>query len=264
MWIRRGCFRRSRPGQTKLQDTISLTTVCEQNNLNFSEIEICNLNISQKSKIAGSHARQGWWFVSTLRLAVAGCIFTAGGSLLFAQPSGELFTNAMDVISLPAERASLYLKVLVTGVVTASDPRLKGRFFVQDATGGVFVDNINGVHLEAGELVEVSGITYAGAYAPTITAPRVRVLGSAPLPPAKLVTIEQLMSGAEDSQRIETSGIVRAARVDGSRLAIDLAAGGYRFRAYATVPAGFPFEKLVGSQVRIRGTAAEAHNRSLR
>ena len=169
-----------------------------------------------------------------------------------------------SLISLPAEQASHSLKVLVTGVVTASDPTLKGRFFVQDATGGVFVDNVNGTHLQAGELVEISGITYAGAYAPTITAPQVRIKGSAPLPPAKPVSIEELMSGAEDSQRIETSGTVRDARVDGSRLTIDLAAGGYRFRAYAEVPAGFQHEKLVGSRVRIRGTAAEAHNRSLR
>jgi len=181
-----------------------------------------------------------------------------------AQQSEELLTNAVDVISLPAEKASLSLKVLVTGVVTASDPALKGRFFVQDATSGVFVDNVNGTHLEPGQLVEVSGITYAGAYAPTVTAPQVRVKGTAPLPPAKLVSAEQLMSGAEDSQRIETTGIVRDAHMDGSRLAIDLAAGGYRFRAYVTVPAGFRFEKLVGSQVRVRGTAAEAHNRSLR
>jgi signal transduction histidine kinase len=192
------------------------------------------------------------------------CLFTAGKPLVFAQPSGELLTNAMDVISLPAEKASLFLKVLVTGVVTASDPALKGRFFVQDATGGVFVDNFNGPHVEAGELVEVSGITYAGAYAPTVTAPQVRVKGRAPLPGAKLVSVEQLMSGAEDSQRIETSGIVRDARVDGLRLVIDLAAGGYRFRAYAPVPADFSYDHLVGSQVRIRGTASEAHNRSLR
>ncbi|MBW8863867.1 MAG: hypothetical protein JF609_02895, partial [Verrucomicrobia bacterium] len=86
---------------------------------------------------------------------------------LQAQPVA-LLTNAMDVISLPAEQASLSLKVLVTGVVTASDPTLKGRFFVQDATGGVFVDDVNGTRLKAGELVEISGITYAGAYAPTI------------------------------------------------------------------------------------------------
>jgi signal transduction histidine kinase len=222
------------------------------------------LDINRNDKTPGWRLRRGGLQrVAAALLAIALFMFL-GGPQVFAQSAGVLLTNALDVISLPAEKASLSLKVLVTGVVTASDPALKGRFFVQDATGGVFVDNVNRAHLKAGELVEVSGITYAGAYAPTITAPQVHVKGTAPLPPAKPVSVEQLMSGAEDSQRIETTGIVRDARVDGSRLAIDLAAGGYRFRAYTTVPADFRFESLVGSQVRIRGTAAEAHNRSLR
>jgi signal transduction histidine kinase len=222
------------------------------------------LDINRKDKTPGWRIRRrGWRRVAVAPPAIV-LLMVLGALEVFAQSAGGLLTNALDVISLPAEKASRSLKVLVTGVVTASDPALKGRFFVQDDTGGVFVDNVNRAHLTAGELVEVSGITYAGAYAPTITAPRVRVKGTAPLPPAKPVSVEQLMSGAEDSQRIETTGIVRDARVDGSRLAIDLAAGGYRFRAYATVPGDFRFETLVGSQVRIRGTAAEAHNRSLR
>ena len=183
---------------------------------------------------------------------------------MFAQPTNGALTNAVQVISLSAEKAAKYLKVAVTGVVTASDPTLNGRFFVQDTTGGVFVDNVNGSHLEPGQIVAVSGLTYQGAYAPTITAPKVHVLGAAELPSARVVSVEQLMSGAEDSQRIEISGIVRDARVDGARLAIDLAAGGYRFRAFVTAPGGYDFGKLVGSEVRVRGTAAEAHNRSLR
>src|SRR5436190_7662594 len=80
-----------------------------------------------------------------------------------AQPEGEVLTHAADVISLSAERASASLKVSVTGVVTAADPALKGRFFVQDPTGGVFVDNVGGQRPEPGDRVEISGITHAGA-----------------------------------------------------------------------------------------------------
>jgi signal transduction histidine kinase len=222
------------------------------------------LSITWKNKI--THCLTGCrrLHLARLRWLVVACILAGGWPPAFAQPTNGLLTNAVDVISLPAEQASRFLKVTVTGVVTASDPALKGRFFLQDASGGVFVDNVNGPHLEAGTLVEVSGITYAGAYAPTITAPRVRPLGKATLPPARQVSVEELMSGTEDSQRIEISGIVRDARLDGLRLAIDLAVGGYRFRAYAIVPKDYQVAQLVGAQVRIRGTAAEAHNRSLR
>jgi hypothetical protein len=182
----------------------------------------------------------------------------------FAQQPVPVLTNALDVISLPAEQASRMLKVRVSGVVTASDPVLKGRFFLQDSTGGVFVDNINGLHVAPGDVVEVSGITYAGAFAPTVTAPTIRIIQQGPLPRAKPVSIEQLMSGAEDSQRIEISGIVRDARLDGGRLALDMSSGGYRFRAFLPSASGFQPKTLVGAQALVRGTAAEAHNRSLR
>ena len=67
----------------------------------------------------------------------------------FAQPDREVLTHAADVISLSAERASASLKVSVTGVVTSADAALKGRFFVQDPTGGVFVDNVGGQRPDA-------------------------------------------------------------------------------------------------------------------
>ena len=230
-------------------------------NLDFVEPGNCNELINRKVKTkdwSTVHRR----FVS-VALWVATCFLISAGST-FAQGTNEVLTNAVDVISLPAEQASHFLKVRVTGVVTASDPALKGRFFLQDSSGGVFVDNARGLRPEPGELVEVSGITYAGAYAPTITAPRVKQIGFAPLPPAKPVSVEQLMSGSEDSQRIEISGMVRDVQLDGTRLAIDLVEGRYRFRAFVTVPENFQFQKLIGAEVRISGTAAEAHNRSLR
>src|SRR5205814_6318888 len=108
----------------------------------------------------------------------------------------------------------------------------------QDATGGVFVDNDNSPRPEPGDVLAVSGITHAGAYAPIITAPQVRKVGTAPLPPARQIPLARLMSGAEDSQRIEVVGTVRAARVDGPRLAFEMVSGGYRFRAYTPLSPG--------------------------
>ena len=64
-----------------------------------------------------------------------------------------------------------------------------------------------------GDVVTVSGISYPGGYAPIISKPHWKKMGTAPLPTPKPVAIEQLMSGAEDSQRIEISGIVREAQI---------------------------------------------------
>jgi signal transduction histidine kinase len=192
------------------------------------------------------------------------CVFWLVTAVVEAQSANHLLTNAESVISLPPDRAAGSLPVSVKGVVTAADPALKGRFFIQDSTAGVFVDNAHGTRPEPGDVLEITGITHPGAYAPIITAPQIHKVGVAPLPPARPVSIERLITGVEDSQRIEISAMVRDAHVDGSRLTIDLVSGGYRFRAYVPASPATDLQKLVAAQVRVRGTAAESHNRSLR
>ncbi len=158
----------------------------------------------------------------------------------------------------------LSLPVSVKGIVTAADPALKGRFFIQDDTGGVFVDNANGARPLPGDVLQVTGITHPGAFAPIITAPKIRKLGTAPLPAARQVSVERLISGTEDSQRIEIHAMVREAHIDGERLAVELESGGYRFRAYVQTTSNLDPQTLIAAEVRVLGTAAESHNRSLR
>jgi signal transduction histidine kinase len=174
----------------------------------------------------------------------------------------ELLTNAVDIISLREDRAASRIKVLVTGIVTVDVPTLGGSFFVQDATGGVFVDNRVGPMPEAGDVVCVSGVTEKGAYAPLITVSTFVKRGTAPLPPARPVSIDSLMAGAEDSQRIEISGIVRAAQISPTESNLDLAiaSAGYRFHAFPKLPKGMDPQSLIGARVRLRGTAGAFFN----
>ncbi len=120
-----------------------------------------------------------------------------------AQETTEVLTNAADVLALSADRALSGVRVSVKGVVTAAEKYWDGRFFVHDASGGVFVDNISSNQPSLGDVVEVSGISHPGAFAPVISKPTWTKVGIAPLPPAKPVTIERLMSGIEDGQRVE-------------------------------------------------------------
>jgi signal transduction histidine kinase len=180
--------------------------------------------------------------------------------------TNDLLTNAVEVISLPVERAARQIKVLVTGTVTVTVPTLGGSFFVQDATCGVFVDNRNGPSPEAGDVVRVSGVTEKGAYAPVITGPTVVKVGTAPLPPARVVSIDRFMSGAEDSQRVEISGIVRSVQTSDTESNLDLgiASGGYRFHAFPKMPLGKDLGRLVGARVRLRGTSGAFFNQEQR
>src|SRR5436309_3120427 len=82
--------------------------------------------------------------------------------------------------------------------------------FIQDETSGVFVENLSTNRPDVGDVVEISGVSHPGAFAPIISRPKWAKVGTAPLPNARLVPIEQIMSGAEDGQRVEVVGIVRA------------------------------------------------------
>src|ERR1017187_8772673 len=211
--------------------------------------------------------------VSRLRIA-ARCLLVlawlAALDCVLAQEASELLTNASDVLALAANRAASGIPVLVRGIVTAAEPHWHGRFFVQDSTGGIFVDASDHQPVP-GDVVEVRGTSQPGAYAPIISNPRWKKLGTAPLPPARPVTIEQLMSGAEDGQRIETSGIVRAvtitdksAKLDEGLLSCEIISGGYRFRALLEIPPEIDPQAFVGARVRVRGTAAASFNATLR
>lgn len=178
-----------------------------------------------------------------------------------------LLTNASDILSLPPKQASKHLPVRVTGVVTAAEPQWHGQFFVQDSTGGIFVALYSPTHHpEPGDLVEVTGTCRTGAFAPIIYNPKWKKLGTAPLPEAKTPLIEEVMSGSEDSQRIELTGIVRVAEVSSNGLNLDLeiACAGWRFHAFPKLLPGVDPQSLVGATVRVKGTAAASYNPDLR
>lgn len=188
-------------------------------------------------------------------------------SLAAALPShvrAELLTNAAQVLSLSAERASQRLPVRVQGVVTAAEPTWNGKFFVQDETSGVFVDDQTDPRPEPGDVVVVTGVTHPGAYAPIITAPAWRKIGTAPLPEPLKVPIEDIMSGIEDGQRVEVVGIVRAVTPGKTNTDLDLAAGGYRLHVFPKTPTNIDPMSLIGARVRVQGTAAASFNAALR
>src|SRR5579859_7297001 len=64
-------------------------------------------------------------------------------------------TNAADILALPSELAVQNIPVHVKGVVTTAETNWSGRFFMADASGGVFVDNrVPLVAPEVGDVVE--------------------------------------------------------------------------------------------------------------
>jgi signal transduction histidine kinase len=176
----------------------------------------------------------------------------------------EILTQASQVLALPAKTAGQGIPIRLRGVVTDAEPDWAGRFFMQDDTGGVFVDNSGHPCPQIGDDVEVSGLSHPGGYAPCLTLPQWKKIGTAPLPAARRVPLEQLMAGTEDGQRVEVSGVVRAATLHDGLMALELVAGGFRLRAYTPILTDVSLDSLVGREILLRGTDAASFNFPLR
>jgi signal transduction histidine kinase len=199
------------------------------------------------------------WF-----LLVTASLFSFVSVPALADETPAVLTNAASVLALSKDEADKGIPVAVRGVVTAAEPTWKGEFFLQDSSSGVFVLNRIEPHPEPGDLVEVTGFSQKGAFAPTITNLTLAKLGTAPLPKPKRVPLEQLMSGLEDGQRVEVAGVVRAVVPNKANMDVELAAGGYRIHAFPRLIPGVDPQSLVGAHVRVRGTAAASWNAELR
>lgn len=120
-----------------------------------------------------------------------------------------------EIHSLPRKEASLARPVKVRGVVTFAYPEPIGNFVIEDESGGLFINakelGKNERSPAPGSMVEVTGLTGAGGYAPVVMANAVELLGTAPLPTARPVTVNQLLTGRFDSRRVEIRGVVQHA-----------------------------------------------------
>ncbi len=118
--------------------------------------------------------------------------------------------------------------VTIRGVVVLTTPRL----YVQDATGGVYVQNPPGQPLKLGDEVEVSGEAHSGEFSPMLKHATVRVLWErTPMPPLS-VTAAEASTGKYDATFIEMRGVLNGwEHGPGNTLMLDLQDGPQSFRA---------------------------------
>jgi PAS domain S-box-containing protein len=171
---------------------------------------------------------------------------------------------ADQVRRLTPEQAEKHIEVRLKAVVTFYDEGLYSRF-VQDETAGIYLRDLATMPpLLPGQLVEVEGQTGAGEYAPIVIPRSVKILGEGTMPRAKPVSLEQLVSGHEDSQFVEVTGTVRSVRFEeeSQNYLIAVVTGGERFTACCRQLPVTNTEQLVESTVRLRGVCSTLFNRS--
>lgn len=187
-----------------------------------------------------------------------------------------LLTRIADIRQLAPDKARQGYRVHVRAVVTyysPTGPNFIGRdtymspatpdLFVQDESAGIWVDLPKDAGpLEAGQLIELDGVTEMPDFAPQIGSPHYKVVGKAPLPAAKKVSLERMLSTSEDSQWVETQGVVRQVNATNAVTILDVAVAGGRLQA--VIPENYPAPaNLVDAEVRIRGACGAIFNKKL-
>ncbi len=173
---------------------------------------------------------------------------TLGSQAPPTSPDAQL----INTLRLPS--SSRPLMATVRGTVVLASPAL----FVQDATGGVAVQQGETQSLKVGDEVEVTGRVRAKTFSPTLEQATVRVLWeNTPMPPVS-VTASQAATGAFDATFIEVEGrLTGKERGPDDSLIFDFDAGLQSFRAVMNRGRGDTLYSTLkpGSMLRLRGVA---------
>ncbi len=167
-----------------------------------------------------------------------------------------------EIRRLTPREAASSLPVRLTGVVTALSGYKDSLFFADD-TAGIDVEGAK-TPVQPGDLVELTGVTGGGFFAPIVAASEVRVLGHAARPQPRAVALADLLGGAQDSQWIEVTGTIHSAqqavvyRRPVLTLSLDL--GGQSMRVLLQDFTSADEKRLVDATVRLRGVCISDFN----
>jgi signal transduction histidine kinase/CheY-like chemotaxis protein len=134
-----------------------------------------------------------------------------GNSQSYAADSDRIVTSVSEVHLLSPEEAAAAIAVHVQATVTYINP-MSSTFFVQDQTGPTYVSTprIRELKVQVGDLVDLTGVTAPGQFAPIVTGAWAERISSSPMPQPSPVAFEDLFSGKLDSTWVQTEGIVQS------------------------------------------------------
>jgi PAS domain S-box-containing protein len=179
-----------------------------------------------------------------------------------AQTALPTLTTANAAHSLPSSEAKRGYPVHLRAVVTYYDPDTQptiGAFFACDSTGCicVLVPPRPVLPLRPGTLVELSGVSAAGNYAPIVLGSAVQVVGQGPMPPhPPRRSMAHLLTGADDSEWIEVEGVVRSVEATGNNVSMAFALADGTIRGITRRESGVDYSHLIDARVLVQANAA--------
>lgn len=174
--------------------------------------------------------------------------------------NATLLESISEVVELNATEARKGHPVRFKAVATYSDPEW-GILFVQDATGGVFVENKARTVIRAGEEVEIQGTAITGSFRPSVGNATLKVLGTGGLPEPHRVPVTDLLTGGYDCERVQVEGVARSLTDNWGRVTLKLIAASGSFEI--TVPGfvGNPMPtNYLGAKLQVWGVCTMKQN----
>ena len=169
-------------------------------------------------------------------------------------------STAEQVQQVPPSEVTNRIPVHLKAVVTFSQERPRS-FFVQDSSGGVFVETTSLSALPSvGRLLEIDGFASAGEILPVLVAQQIKDVGPSAYPPARPVLAAQLKAGLFDGDVVKMQGhITKTARSFNPvpLFELHINAEGYAVQVSVTLPSSdFPMPDQLGSLVEVEGVFA--------
>ena len=177
-------------------------------------------------------------------------------------------TNFRAIHLMTANQARRAYPVHAIGVVTYFDiylnrPR-RPLLMVTDSTATIYVKLNESMNppLKAGTLVEVTGQTNPGEFAPIVSHADVKVLAqNTPLPPAPKETLSHMRTGTADAQWCQIEGIVQSVQESEYNVTLKLALPDGETAATTVKEPGANYRALIDARVRVRGVVGTLFNR---
>lgn len=170
---------------------------------------------------------------------------------------------AHHLTSAEADRGyPVHLRAIVTYYEVEKD-KVDPDVFVGDESGGVFVSltSAPATPLVPGDLVELTGRTEPGQFAPIVGKAHVQVLGHPGLPQsAPRVGVGELFSGDKDGQFVEVEAVVHSEVIDDGLAVLTLGLQGGMILASTPAVPDVDYSGLVDAKILLRGNVAPLFN----
>jgi len=175
-------------------------------------------------------------------------------------------TTAREAHSLTSDEAKRAYPIHLQGVVTYFDADTgsgNGALYIHDSSGCIFVKFAPGSIklLPIGSIVEVSGVSDPGGFAPIVDRAKVQVIGHSTLPAGAVpVSRTQLFAGEYEGQWIEVEGVVHSVSDQGHLVTLELEVTDGLLFVTAVRDPDADYSSLVDARVRIHGNEAPLYN----